>query len=126
MNVGIITASMPAMPQFFAKSKIFRIQTYSSLRRRLFSERSRNKASRTTKDSKQSKEALPYVPEIIGQQTNEYLELADASQSRMFKGDISHEEDDNSRKGILESTDYGVSLVPEPKKFTTRQEIEEP
>ncbi len=35
MNLGIIAASMPAMPHFFAKSSIFRASTYNSLRRLL-------------------------------------------------------------------------------------------
>ena len=34
MNLGIIAASMPALPHFFAKSKIFHASNYSSLRRR--------------------------------------------------------------------------------------------
>ena len=38
MNLGIIAASMPALPQFFARSKIFHASSYSSLRR-LFSNR---------------------------------------------------------------------------------------
>ena len=36
MNLGIIAASMPALPQFFARSRIFHASSYSSLRR-LFS-----------------------------------------------------------------------------------------
>lgn len=35
MNLGIIAASMPALPQFFAKSRIFRASTYTSLQRLL-------------------------------------------------------------------------------------------
>ena len=126
LNVGIITASMPAMPQFFGKSKIFKIGTYSSLRLRLFSERSSNKASRNTKESKQSKETFPFVTDAIGQQGNGYLELADANQFHIFKGDSPHKEDEISRKGILKTTDYGASSVPKPGNFTMRQEIEEP
>ena len=33
MNLGIIAASMPALPHFFAKSKIFHASSYGSLRR---------------------------------------------------------------------------------------------
>ena len=117
---------MPAMPQFFGKSKIFKMETYSSLRLRLSSERSPNKASRITKESKKSKDTLPFEPDVIGQQGNGYLELADVTQFHISKVDTSHEEDDNSRKGILKTTDYGVSSVPEPGNFTMRQEIEEP
>ncbi|KAK0516461.1 hypothetical protein JMJ35_001064 [Cladonia borealis] len=126
LNVGIITASMPAMPQFFGKSKIFKMRTYSSLRLRLFSERSSHKASINTKEAKHSKETFPFGPDTIGQQGNGYLELADANQFRIFKGDASHEEDGSSQNGILRTTDYGVSSAPEPGNFTMRQEIEEP
>ena len=35
MNLGIIAASMPALPHFFAKSKIFHASIYSYLRRPL-------------------------------------------------------------------------------------------
>ena len=126
MNMGIITASMPAMPQFFGKSKIFKTETYSSLRSRLFPERSRRRASRTAEEAKQSKKALRYGPEVIEQQANKYLELEDVSHFRPFEGDTLHEEDDSSHKGILNSTGYGVSSATQPGKCTTRQEIEEP
>lgn len=35
MNLGIVAASMPALPHFFAKSRISHASTYSSLRRLL-------------------------------------------------------------------------------------------
>lgn len=51
-NIGKITASMPAISQFFGKSKIFKNETYSSLSSGVFSKHSPNKASRATKESK--------------------------------------------------------------------------
>lgn len=104
MNVGIITASMPAMPQLFAKSKIFRSATYSSLRSSLFAKRNRSKPSAAGNWSGQSKASKPLRPKDTGTLENGYLELEDWSQFQFsFNGEKYHGGDDNSSRWMLKT-----------------------
>lgn len=124
MNVGIITASLSAIPQFFAKSKIFRSSTYSSLRSKLFADRGRNKGSGATSGSKQSGTKIPFESDGVGMHGDGYLELGDANQFHALKEKGSRNEDDDSRKGILKTVDYGTSMGSEPENFTAREGFE--
>ena len=124
LNIGIITASMPTMPHFFAKSKIFQSATYNSLRSRLLRDRSRSKSSEGSSGSKQSKTKTPIEAVGVGMHGDGYLELEDIKHSHTLKGQKAHDEDDSSRKGILKTTDYGLSVSSEPDSLTARQRLE--
>jgi hypothetical protein len=102
MNVGIITASMPAMPQFFAKSKIFSSATYSSLCSSPFAKRSRTKPSAAGNWSGQSKASKPLRLKDPGTLENGYLELEDSSQFRFsFNGEKYPGEGTNSSRWMF-------------------------
>ena len=115
INIGIITASMSAMPQFFTQSKLFRSSTYSSLRSRLVSDRNRKKTSRIGRAS-----SKPKSSESSGQGQGDaalrgegWVELQDANHVQASAGERPFDDNDNSSKGILKTVNYGVSLAPQ-------------
>lgn len=96
---------MSAMPQFFTKSRIFKLSTYSFLRLRLFSTRNMGSLS---KRSKRSDELSEQNNADSG--NDSYMELQDGNHSHAFAARNGDDEDGSSKKGILRSVDYDVHV----------------
>ena len=75
IDVGIIAASMSAMPIFFSKSKIFKTATYSSLRAKLAAARHPRRTSRSIKWPQRSEHTSPVGPDRRALHSDAYLEL---------------------------------------------------
>lgn len=103
---------MSALPQFFAKSKLFQASTYSSLRSRLFI----GLRATTTSGEAHSKVAksssyLPRVRDDLGDQG--YLELQEIPKTQILAEPTFYVGTDNeSSKGILKTTKYDVTSGP--------------
>ncbi|KAL8750596.1 MAG: hypothetical protein Q9184_006371 [Pyrenodesmia sp. 2 TL-2023] len=110
LNVGIITASMFAMPQFFSRSKLFKASTYSSLRNRLFGSRDSPKKRGDTDVSRAAIKRHWFSHRDASGQGNGFVELPGIPRVHLETGRSFYTYGgDESAQGILKTTTYDVA-----------------
>ncbi|KAI4200551.1 MAG: hypothetical protein LQ346_002350 [Caloplaca aetnensis] len=114
LNVGLITASMFAMPQFFSRSKLFKASTYSSLRNRLFGSRDLSKNRADIDVSRATAKRHWFSHRAASGRENAFVGLPEIPQVHLETGRSFYTyKGDDSTQGILKTTTYDVATSSE-------------
>lgn len=121
MNVGIITASLPAMSLFFTKSHVFKKQTYSSLRMKLFGTRHRSKTSASGHAAHKLGTGQPFGANGVAVNDKGYFELQEPNKVCAFKAEKADMAENHPNNGILTTMSYGVFPGTQIENYMDRE-----